>query len=655
MTATSTTIPGLVGDLKNRRCVLFAGAGLSAWANLPTWSELLQKLIRAVPEAENKGEELQSLLKRGRVLEVGEYCKSALNDQRFATILQESLALPATVALPEIHQLLSCLPFCAVVTTNYDQLLEQAFARHDAGRLPKVITYRDISSLGPLLFEGGFFVLKAHGDITRPETLILSTRDYQRLMHNGDAYNTFFSSILLTKRFLFTGYSLQDPDFRMIIERQFSTFRGYLPEHYALMTGVGPIEEHVLARTANVRIINYSDSGRFEDLLAFLKALVRDVNGVEPPSSPKLLPPENKGRVPGIMRPKISKVALKLALKEDQIVASIQRSESEQITAKVRVQLPDLYRISELLQKEPTDASAPLAKYVTAAQHLTECLPATITSALSSVPPHMTVVLNVATELAGFPWEWIRVSDDFLLRRNPVVRTSGISDRVRGYASPKAPTKILVIGDPRGDLNYARLEAAEVKKAYPPSILVTKLIGCKATLNQVSYEILNKEYDVIHFAGGGWFDIKESYLDLANGSVLRASDLRSLLSLRPPAILVLNSHYTAFLPAGLLNPQKKTATGSVPSPATHVPGLSGFSRVAVSSGVGVVIGCFGNVSDRLSRAFGRDLHVALACGKNAAEALHEARVSSSKKGERFGDASWVLYTATGYPELALPV
>lgn len=271
---TSKPPKSLVTHLKHNRCILFAGSGLSAWANLPTWKRLLEIMIEQLQEEDpnpTEQAELELLLRAGKLLEIADYCKTRFNERLYNEILSSRLR-GDKADIPEPHNLIVQLPFSAVVTTNYDKLLEQAYYRSD-NVLPKTPTHLDIDMLGPLLFEHKFFILKAHGDIDRPDSLILTTSDYREIIHSNPAFSSIFSAILMTNAILFVGYSLNDPDFRLLLDRHLSIFNGNVPERYALMSGVGMIEREVLWRAAKIRIIPYEDHS---EILVFLKSLVNE-------------------------------------------------------------------------------------------------------------------------------------------------------------------------------------------------------------------------------------------------------------------------------------------------------------------------------------------------------------------------------------------
>jgi hypothetical protein len=274
-------LPGmLIRYLQQKRCVVFVGAGLSAAAGLPTWAKLLgegvEALVGSLPDGEDHQTELLALIQRGKLLEVADFCKEKLG-AAYHQFLTEQVRGDKAV-LPATHKVLMNLPFSAWVTTNYDKLLERAYSEVIGG-FPKTLTHRDTEALGRLLFDGGQFILKAHGDIDRPETVVLTSRDYSEIIHANPAFNEAFSGLLLTKAVLFLGYSLSDPDFRLLMDRQLTHFKGFVPERYALMSGVGPVEQDVLWRTARIRVISYQNqSGTHAEVLQFLEALKEAVS-----------------------------------------------------------------------------------------------------------------------------------------------------------------------------------------------------------------------------------------------------------------------------------------------------------------------------------------------------------------------------------------
>jgi hypothetical protein len=89
--------PALVNYLREGRCILFVGAGLSAAAGLPTWRALLEQILEELrAEGVDPAEEteLRELLGRGKLLEIADHCRERLGKPRFAELLKRSSVGP---------------------------------------------------------------------------------------------------------------------------------------------------------------------------------------------------------------------------------------------------------------------------------------------------------------------------------------------------------------------------------------------------------------------------------------------------------------------------------------------------------------------------------------------------------------------------------
>jgi hypothetical protein len=646
----------LLRYMRAGRCVLFCGSGLSAWAKLPTWKKLLQDIIIQLGEEmpdDSDLAELNRLLDAGKLLEIADHCREALG-QRYHNILSEQLR-GVTGDIPEPHKIIVELPFSAVVTTNYDKLLERSFA--SKSNWPKTPTHLDVDMLGPLLFDGSFFILKAHGDIDRPESMVLTTRDYQEIIHANPAFNSIFSAILLTKAILFIGYSLNDPDFRLLFDRQLTVFRGNIPERYALMSGVGKVERDVLWRTARIRVLPYAD-GKHEEVLEFLRLLFDQFRGdpaLEAKSTKAAPPaPQPVKATPPPPVPTIETTVLSIHL----------RGQSLEVSASSRgnvVQGSGTPPVRTLLTKLIADALRLQSKTRLFGQMLTECLPDVVLRALKETPADHVITLQLSADIELLPWEWLIIEGNFLILRHPVVRApAGVSDTARGYPIVRRPTRVLLIGDPnRGDgiglsLPGALAEVEDIAAAYSKhaGAICKSLLGADASFDNVAGELASGGYDVVHFAGHAWCDDRESFVFLSQQVQLRASELRSLLSPRPPAILFLNSHYTIFMPPGAPGEESTKVIADEEKPARS--GQRGFIGAASAAGVGTLIGSFdGRLDDAIARQVGVTFHQQLLKGAPVARGLHQALLASVPKGKN-KERNHLSYAMSGYADIVLP-
>jgi hypothetical protein len=238
----------LVADgVRKHQCILFLGAGVhapppegSGFAypgdeRPPSGAALSRELARTCGLAERyPNEDLGNLQRVALFFEIERSRHQLVEAVRDAVQVNRRPS-PMLRALAE-------LDFPLIITTNYDQLLENALAA--AGKQPRVAVYtpelepttdyRDPTPESPVVF-------KIHGDIARPETIVVTDEDYIQFvlrMSNKDPYDP----VPLTLKFyltgwttLFVGYSLLDYNLRLL----FKTLRwkidsANLPDMYSV-------------------------------------------------------------------------------------------------------------------------------------------------------------------------------------------------------------------------------------------------------------------------------------------------------------------------------------------------------------------------------------------------------------------------------------
>jgi hypothetical protein len=187
------------GDL-----VLFLGAGVSRAAGLPGWSGLIKELATELRLV--RPDEMPALDK------LGELDRAALLERRLPG--DESIGVMVARLLSARqrrhglgHALLASLPVDEIVTTNYDAMFEIASER--VGRPCTILP-------GSAVAHGERWILKMHGRLDRPETIVLTRQDYLRFQENRTALAGIVQALLLTRHMLFVGFSLSDDNFHRI-------------------------------------------------------------------------------------------------------------------------------------------------------------------------------------------------------------------------------------------------------------------------------------------------------------------------------------------------------------------------------------------------------------------------------------------------------
>lgn len=111
----------------------------------------------------------------------------------------------------EAHKRLREIPWAAIVTTNYDDLLERAF--EPTRPLRRVVTDEDLAGRRP---PNELVVIKLHGDLSRPDTIVISEEDYLRFEKRRPGLLVKVRQLLMEHPLLFLGFSLSDPNFARI-------------------------------------------------------------------------------------------------------------------------------------------------------------------------------------------------------------------------------------------------------------------------------------------------------------------------------------------------------------------------------------------------------------------------------------------------------
>lgn len=184
------------------KLVPFMGAGVSAAAGAPTWRELLDRLADklGVPP------DIQAELQRLNALDCAEYLRSQCSDPAEFGRQVAQLVNVRRYGLAPL--LLAGLPSPAAITLNFDTLFEDAAA--DTGNPCTVIP----DGPGP---DPGRWLLKLHGSVRKPETIVLTRGDHLEFTTSGEALSALVKAPMLTHHMLFVGFGLSDDHFHAIV------------------------------------------------------------------------------------------------------------------------------------------------------------------------------------------------------------------------------------------------------------------------------------------------------------------------------------------------------------------------------------------------------------------------------------------------------
>jgi len=243
----------LADILSGDKCTLFAGAGISAFAGLRTWGEYLTALAASLERYEpDLAVVMRKRIARGLFLEA-------------AHLYIESTDMPSGEKLRQLVQMLKTdqydpskllplvsLPFEAVVTTNYDRALIEAWAKQHKSA-PVCIEKND-PTFKSAAFLSQPFIARIHGREEVPQEMVLETRNYADLERDA-VYQDFLHNLFLRRRCLFLGFSFLDPAISDVLE--FIQKRGVFPKlHYAVVPAQAATLIERLAKS-NIEVILY--------------------------------------------------------------------------------------------------------------------------------------------------------------------------------------------------------------------------------------------------------------------------------------------------------------------------------------------------------------------------------------------------------------
>ncbi len=215
-------VRNFVSSMEEGDAALFIGAGMSRPSGYVDWKGLLRECAR----------ELNLDLDREHdLVAVAQYYLNLRNRDRsrLNQIISEEFRKPGS--LSPNHEIIARLPISDIWTTNFDTLIEDALRA--AKRIVDVKSRNQDISIH--LKDRDAVVYKMHGDINRPDEVIISKDDYERYAKNHHIIQQALEGDLVSKTFLFLGFSFSDPNLEYMLGHLRSLLEESKREHYAIM------------------------------------------------------------------------------------------------------------------------------------------------------------------------------------------------------------------------------------------------------------------------------------------------------------------------------------------------------------------------------------------------------------------------------------
>ena len=184
---------------REENLVVFVGAGVSNNSGVPVWNKLTDAFKGELPEfARNVNDDL-------KLAQIYKTTYPAKFLETVRTVLKDGEIVPNA-----IHNAILDLKPCHIITTNYDDLIEQACKE-------RFELYQTVSSDEDMTaIPNTHIIVKMHGDYSKGN-IVLAEEDYYDYSRNFPLLRAFVLSLLASKTVLFIGFSFNDINLKYIL------------------------------------------------------------------------------------------------------------------------------------------------------------------------------------------------------------------------------------------------------------------------------------------------------------------------------------------------------------------------------------------------------------------------------------------------------
>ena len=258
--------PALVEEFNSNRVVLFVGSGISRISKLPDWSMLLTQL----QHLHERSEEFDHLDPMQQAQCLYDAAGRQTVTRNIASIFEKHRT-PS-----DVHNLIVKLPFRAIITTNWNTLIEKAYEDVHGFTIP--VVYSDDSLV---TMDSSSILLKVHGSIDKPDSIVFAEEDYYDRASSETLISLYVKTLIATSTILFIGYGLRDFDIKLMnsyvwnkLDQQFAKHR---TNAYILLHDAKPLQACYVCRR-NFTPIIFTGETETEATKEFLKKLSKHVS-----------------------------------------------------------------------------------------------------------------------------------------------------------------------------------------------------------------------------------------------------------------------------------------------------------------------------------------------------------------------------------------
>lgn len=228
-----------IEKIRNKKAIIFAGSGMSIYADCPSGKELVQIIKNKMSVSEQKNVENIHTLP-----EIAQEFVDLQNGSRtdLIAILKEHIDIDYKNI--HIHEWLLNMPQISnIITTNYDTIFEKAY-----GKKLNII-YNDFNLPQIENKHGKVNLFKIHGDFTRIEDILITKEDFDFffiILKDNLIWNHLIS-LFASYSIIFIGYELNDPNIRIIYKKILEKMGNHINENFFINQNISKQRETKLA------------------------------------------------------------------------------------------------------------------------------------------------------------------------------------------------------------------------------------------------------------------------------------------------------------------------------------------------------------------------------------------------------------------------
>ena len=246
---------------RENRLVIFVGAGVSMNSSVPSWNQLINRMTAELP---NEFSEETDALK------IAQIYKDSRGHKEYMDKVKDILLYNKAVPNP-LHKSILALNPCHIITTNYDDLIEQELSKE----FLQYHIIREDKDIPQMACPNT--LVKMHGDYVT-DNIVLTEDDYYNYKENFPLTRAFVQSLFASKLILFVGFSFADLNLKFILNELKNILSDKMQRPYLLSCDEPSYATKLYFVKKGVNIVYFSEAD--VDLLNDGKYQSKDLSGI---------------------------------------------------------------------------------------------------------------------------------------------------------------------------------------------------------------------------------------------------------------------------------------------------------------------------------------------------------------------------------------